>query len=308
MKIFKLKHPLWLFIFILILNSCTHLLHLEKAQNAFNKGAELENAAKLDFSNVETSSQVVNQALSSTSPNSYYKLAYAEINKALGSKGKLKSDDVLGTVYALKALCEWKLNQHTQAVTTSRDALDELERAKIRSPRDEAVMAALPGLVNSDIAYDSMEVLQAFLIAQMDIENPSAESFLSNYKRAQNHYQKFIFDATDAQGKIESALVKIGQAAKRVSLQHEVQRYFALAQMAGLKTWADELSEITNFATKVQNLNPSEKQNINTWLDMAYKNFFDTRDTHLKNLAVVLPGNTNNALYKRWQGLLNISR
>jgi hypothetical protein len=56
-----------------------------------------------------------------------------------------------GTTLTLKALCQWRLGQYSQALQTAKDA--RTTAADQVLPRDRAILAALPGLIKTDQAY-----------------------------------------------------------------------------------------------------------------------------------------------------------
>ena len=253
---------------LIFFSSCTHLLHLDRAQSAFNQGATIENSqrfgmSKLENSNAAQINQAVEKDLTSTSPEFYYTIANAEIDKAIAKKGQLKNDNVLGSAYTLKALCEWKLDQYTDAVNTANLALTELESSNVNLPRDKAVMTALRGLVANDIAFDSLGALKVHLDSTIT-EDTHKDTAVANaiFKEAQRHYQKFIFnnsallDTTNTLTKEELASqylnrMKKSNAAPKANIQlalyilekaqakagagHPSEIYFFMSQLAGVK-------------------------------------------------------------------------
>ena len=70
------------------------------------------------------------------------------------SADKLRSDQLLGNALTLKALCEWRLSQFSQAVATARSA--QSAEAEPLFPRDRALLRALPGLIKTDQAYQKI--------------------------------------------------------------------------------------------------------------------------------------------------------
>jgi len=138
--------------------SCRHVNHLRDAQVSFSQAAELENTTRLSADNAFLSqqlSQAPDQALADlVLVRSGYAAALHSLRQA--DAKRLSKDRLLGVALTLQSLTEWRLGQHEEALATQeraeREAVDQL------MPRDAAMLAALPGLVKTDLAY--AEILQ----------------------------------------------------------------------------------------------------------------------------------------------------
>ena len=200
-----------------VFTSCAHLVHLDRAQNNFNRGAELEN--QLSFNPKPDVS---------ASPSMYYSLAYAELDKALANKNSLSSDHVLATTYTIKALCEWKLAMYDEAKKSADNALDELEKMEktgMRLPRDKALMEALPALME---------------IGRMKEELYAFHSSAPSFEASKAHYLEFIYNPDSTKmARLEAAIEKVANVQATVATNEELSAYFVMSQLAGLKTWSD---------------------------------------------------------------------
>ncbi|MCB9051469.1 MAG: hypothetical protein H6556_18720 [Lewinellaceae bacterium] len=274
-----------------LFSSCGHLIHLDRAQNSFNRGAALEN--QLRFSP---------QTDISASPSTHYTLAYAELDKALNNKKGLSADNVLGTAYTIKALCEWKLGLYGKAEKSASDALDELEKMEkggIRLPRDKALMKALPALMEIGRMKDT---LYAF--------HRSAPSF----EAGKAHCLEFIYDPDpDKMARLEKAIWKIADVQSSVASNEELSAYFIMSQLAGLKTWSDTNDFLFTCITKDPALDPQTNRaarvKANEWVDEQVKAFehFLKEKKPVEQLRLLIPDERGQAMANRWAQLLGVA-
>lgn len=287
----KQLHLFFLLIGLALLSSCGHLIHLDRAQNNFNRGAVLENQLRFNP-----------QVNVSTSPSTHYTLAYAELDKALNNKRGLSSDNVLSTAYTIKALCEWKLGLYGKAEKSASDALDELEKMEkngMRLPRDKALMKALPSLMEIGRMKDA---LYAF--------HHSPPPFDS----ARTHCLEFIYNPDpDKTARLEMAIMKIAEIQATVASNEELSAYFIMSQLAGLKTWSDTNDFLFTCISKDPALdaqaNPTGRNKANEWADgqvAAFEQFIKEKKP-VEQLRQLASDERGQAMANRWAQLLGIT-
>lgn len=129
----------------LAVGGCASVNHLRDAQDAFNSAAAADNDQRLTAAPDDAVT-----ALSSA--RSGYASALLSLDKLeTGDADSLRRDGLWGTALTLRALCQWRLGQYSEAMATAAEA----QRATPEQiyPRDRAVLAALPGLIKTDQAY-----------------------------------------------------------------------------------------------------------------------------------------------------------
>jgi hypothetical protein len=291
---------------LLFLNGCTHLVHLDRAQNAFNRGATMENTLAFGTASASVDLQTANpniftsQGVGTLSPDLHYQLAYSEVGKALKSEGSLKSDGVLGTALMLRTLCEWKLGRYDEARTSAGLAQKALADNKFRQPRDEAVVGAIEGLISSEQAYIALLALRQKL-AQQKTTPADDVARLRFFDEIRKHYDENISNLA-GNGKIDNALTILAKTREQTIARQDLQLYFVLSQLASLKTWLDELNEIYLLIKTFGYANADN--DLNRWFLSENARFAKKRDDVLPQLAILLPGKELHANYKNWKMLL----
>ncbi len=266
-------------LFVILFSSCATLSHIDKAQDEFNKGAEIENAA------------FFNQSISLTSPpppaDYYYKRAYAEVNQALTNEAKLKKLDIYVNASTVKALCEWKLKKYAEARKTAKVATDYMDARNISAddaPRDFAVLHAMSAL----IGIEEMNELQTNFF--------KADSIGSEAGIAQ--YNKLIHKEGNLAGNIEKDLEDLKSVSKQISETHEVQTYLIMSQLAALKVWDDALESVW----KIMDLNDEN----NAWQAKEEKALVKEIKIYGKALGERI--GKDHAIYMHWNRILTFSR
>src|SRR5436190_5999740 len=103
---------------LLLAAGCQTASSLREAQDAFDRAAAAENAMRLD-SNQPLSGGGADTMIGFGVARSGYASALLILNRITSeSADKLRSDQLLGNALTLKALCEWRLSQYSQAVAT----------------------------------------------------------------------------------------------------------------------------------------------------------------------------------------------
>jgi len=133
---------------------CRAVSSLRDAQDSFNRAAAAENALRSDLSRpLDNGGADTLSGLAAV--RSGYASALLVLNRITAeSADQLRSDQLLGTALTLKALCEWRLGQFSNAVATAQAVHDSPSDPLF--PRDRALLRALPGLIKTDHAYQKI--------------------------------------------------------------------------------------------------------------------------------------------------------
>lgn len=85
-----------------------------------------------------------------------FQVAYDSINSFVDTyESRLREDNFLGNVLAIKAMCEYSLDKPNEAMETAKVALPLLgASASEKKSRDEALMVAMPGLVKINQLFE----------------------------------------------------------------------------------------------------------------------------------------------------------
>lgn len=276
--------------------SCAQLNYLDQAQNAFTQGATLE--SNLSFNEPTLLGQPAaagSQAMSLATPDLCYRMAYAQVNKALLKESQLKADGVLVNAHALRALSAWKLGLHTEASASAKAAKIALQDSEVTLPREAAMMTALEGLILADQAFAAVQKLK--LEHQNRNSNPGNTEALNIMAKIRQQYEADIVSSSGT-GKIDKALAILDNAKKEVAGRADIQTYLIMSQLASLKTWLDELDQIYRLL-KIFNL--TNHNDLKRWFDQENVNFGQKRDLYMGQLAPLLPRQKDNVVYKRWE-------
>jgi hypothetical protein len=133
---------------------CQTVSSLRDAQDSFSRAAAAENALRSDLSRpLDGAGADTMTGLGAV--RSGYASALFVLNRITSeSADKLRNDQLLGDALTLKALCEWRLGQFSNAVATAQSAQNGATDQLF--PRDRALLRALPGLIKSDQAYQKI--------------------------------------------------------------------------------------------------------------------------------------------------------
>ncbi len=291
---------------LLILSSCVSLNHLNEAQDAFSKGAELENeqlfpGVSSDGGQNLDISRAVEQEMTNLSPSFYYTQSYAAIRQALEDEKSLQQDDLLGNALALKALCEWKLKKYGQARLTAEAAHSAFRRGNIPSPRDQAVMIALEGFIENDLAFNALGKLQREMDQKVGGSRPSSSEINQLFDEMQNFYRQNIY-SLDGKAHLMEAIKIIEEAREEVSPNHPVQTYLLMSQLVCVKNWSDALSEIDRYLKKLGlgGMNNEARR----WWTEEEERYNGYKTNYLEQLSNRLPGGDQNRVYSEWELIL----
>jgi hypothetical protein len=152
---------------LLALAACQSVNRLREAQDSFDAAAEVDNRTQLGAMMAgkeempERLKTQLQQKLNLPSEDmladankvrSGYAAALLSLKKMSNKdKSTLKADRLWGAALTLKAMTEWRLGLHEEALRTAETA--EKEAKDQVFPRDEAILLALPGLIKIDLAY-----------------------------------------------------------------------------------------------------------------------------------------------------------
>lgn len=277
--------------------SCAQLNYLDQAQNAFNQGASLE--TNLSFGEpalLGQPSAAGSQAMSLATPDLCYRLAYAQVNKALLQDSKLKADGVLVNAHSLRALSAWKLGLYAQATESALAAKIALQDSDVPLPREAAMMTALEGLIQADQAFVAVQKFK--LDNQTRSTSPNASEALTLMANIRKQYEADITNSSGT-GKIDKALSTLDKAKLEVAGRADIQIYFIMSQLAALKTWLDELDQIYSLLKTFGFA--SNNNDLKRWFDQENDRFTQKRNLYMSQLAPLLPQQKENVMYKRWE-------
>jgi len=200
---------------ILFLTGCASVNHLREAQDAFNQAAATENSARFE-------SNPADSAATLSSVRSGYASALLSLTK-LDSKDQLTlhQDGLWGTVLTLKALCQWRLAQYSNALDSAEEARKNPDQLY---PRDRALLSALPGLIKTDQAY--------------------AKSLITNSSLAD--IEALLVGPNGAVANIQSAR-------ELADKDHPVQVYLVQAQLAAYRNFTIALDRLNNHSVVPEN-------------------------------------------------------
>ena len=165
-----------------IIAGCASTNRLREAQDAFNQAAAAENALRFD-------AKASDAVTSLGAVRSGYASALLSLDKLENSKdeSRLRSDGLWGTALTLKALTQWRLGQFDKAIATA--DLAKQNAGNQTYPRDQAVVAALPGLVKTDQAYSKI-LLTNSPLADVEALLIGASGAVANIQRGREQVEK----------------------------------------------------------------------------------------------------------------------
>lgn len=291
-----------------LLTSCNAAKLYQEAQTAFSQGAEREmrdryaNAAValppnfVNFHQLYKGTAAVDTNQSATK---YYETALAAVTKAQKGATQLSKLNALDNAVALEALAHWRLQAYETAKSVADKALPLLDdnTREENDQRDRAMMTALPGLINMDIAYQGLTAAQAqarTLTADMDAAQQQAI-----YQSVKDAYLRHIDANADGASSVVRGLDLIERALLGVKDNPPMSVYLRCSQLAGVDTWGDMLEELFKIARR-SNADAAEIQ----WVSQERIRFEGVRTAYLAKLEGELRDGKQNKLYKYWQTLL----
>lgn len=213
----------------ILVAGCVSINRLREAQDAFNQAAAAENAARLEGNPADA-------AINLISGSSGYASALLSLSK-LDSKDQqsLQNDGLWGTALTLKALCQWRLGQYSQAMDTAQQA--QTVATNQIYPRDYALLAALPGLIKTDQGYAKIFQKAPFTEVEALLVGPSG------------------------------AVQDIEKARHSVGTNHPVQLYLIQAQLAAYRNYTVAVDQL-NGPGGVPATNPARSNAVQQLVEL----------------------------------------
>ena len=197
----------------LLASGCvSHLETLRQAEQGFSRAAEMENRER--YGDVRSAGAV-------ESYTSAYRISATSLEKLIAENSReLAADNLLCTTYTLHALALWRLADRDGAIRQSKAALAGPCAApggadqRAETPRDHALLAALPGLARIDEASG--------LLAKSPGTEPPEERIKT--------FRRIKADVTEA-------IQLIDAAERELPPGHPLRGYFALSRMGAVRVW-----------------------------------------------------------------------
>ncbi len=204
-------------VLVVLAAGCASVNRLREAQDAFNQAAAAENALRFDAVASPEGGASDTAALWSVARNGYAS-ALLSLEKLDGDdQRRLREDGLWGTTLTLKALSQWRLGLFSKALATAEEA--KTQASDQMYPRDRAVLAALPGLIKTDQAYD--QVLHNTPVSEVE---------------------ELLIGGNGAVANIQSARAMADKS-------HPVQIYLIQAQLAAYRNFMVAQDRLNNHAT-----------------------------------------------------------
>ena len=189
---------------------CASVNRLREAQDSFNQAATAENTLRLNSTQPLTSGSDAPATWSSA--RNGYASALLSLGKLQPADERgLRQDGLWGTTLTLKAVCQWRLGQFQQALDSAAEA--QKTAGDQIYPRDRAVLAALPGLIKTDQAYQK-------ILASQSSNNPALLAEIESLLVGPN-----------------GGVANIQAAREQVDKDHPVQVYFLQAELAAYRNF-----------------------------------------------------------------------
>jgi len=202
---------LYITIIAVLAAGCASINQLREAQDSFNQASAAENSARFEANPADT-------AASLASVRAGYASALLSLSKIEPKdQHSLQQDGLWGTALTLKALCQWRLGQYSQALNSTAEA--QITATNQVYPRDRALLAALPGLIKTDQAYSKILNNSPFAEVEALLTGPNG------------------------------AIADIQNARANTDKDHPVQIYLVEAQLAAYRNFTVAMDRLNNHAT-----------------------------------------------------------
>jgi hypothetical protein len=191
----------------------SHIDALREAERGFSRAAEMENRER--YGDARTPGAI-------ESYTAAYRIAAKSLEKLIADQAKpLADDNLLCTTYTLHALALWRLADREAAVRQSKAALAGACAAS-ETPRDKALLVALPGLARIDEASD--------LLAKSAAGTAPPEERIKRFGRIK--------------AEVTEAMQFLADAERELPPDHPLRGYLALSRMGAVRIWQ---SAVTNL-------------------------------------------------------------
>jgi len=191
---------------VALLGGCvSHIDALREAERGFRRAAEMENRER--YGDARTPGAI-------ESYTAAYRISAKSLEKLIADQAKpLADDNLLCTTYTLHALALWRLADREAAIRQSKAALAGACAAP-ETPRDKALLVALPGLARIDEASD--------LLAKSPGTAPPEER-IKRFGRIK--------------AEVTEAMQFLADAERELPPDHPLRRYLALSRMGAIRIW-----------------------------------------------------------------------
>jgi hypothetical protein len=265
MNLERIRRSVLTIALLVVLTGCQHINHLREAQDAFNAAAQTENRARLGpllgdpSKQADLDAQLQRPAedvlAEANTVRSGYTAALLSLRQMSGKeKSALKADRLWGAAVTLQALAEWRLGKYDEALETAalaqQDAKDQL------FPRDAATLAALPGLIKIDLAFEKI-----FSMSPSFTNDSQGSAFTNTTVLAANQVllaemrQRLV--GADG-GTAESSAVEDLRAARALAGSgHPVNIYLIQSQLAAYRNY-----QVAHFKTNGRNPGPEDPAKV----------------------------------------------
>lgn len=213
-----------------------HIQTLREAEEAFSRAAERENRERLN----------PNAPLASLAESAAgYRVAAQMVNDLVATqREELRRDNLLCTAHLVQAMSLWRLGEHDAAVQVAAQGRDCAPPAPTSdaTPRDRAVLYAIPALVRIDQA-NALVVNQTASEAEFDT----------------------------AKSEIDRAVRILEEAQRMASRDHPVRGYLMTSKLAAFRVWQVAITrERLVDPKRREQLAAFNEQARHAWLDYRY--------------------------------------
>jgi hypothetical protein len=216
--------------------SIGHIQTLREAEETFSRAAERDNRERLD----------PNAPLASLGESATgYRVAAQMVSELVATqREELRRDNLLCTAYLIQAMSLWRLGEHDAAVQVAAQGRDCAPPAPATdtTPRDRAVLYAIPALVRID----------------------QANALVVNQTASEAEFDK-------AKSEIDRAVRILKEAQGMASRDHPVRGYLMTSKLAALRVWQVAITREKLVDPKRQEqLAAFNEQARHAWRDYRY--------------------------------------
>jgi hypothetical protein len=196
---------------------CQSINHLREAQDAFNQAAREELTALADPQLTDANALATGPVLQWSKVRNLYGSALVSLAKIKGGEeSELRTEKLWGAKMTLEALCHWKLGSYAKAEAAAKEA--QATAAEQLYPRDRALLAALPGLIQNDYSYD--------LLVNTTPQSPQEKT---------NLFERVRPLLVGSEGAI--TIIEEARSASLVETNHPVHIYLIQCQLAAYRNY-----------------------------------------------------------------------
>lgn len=308
-----LRNTLFFLVLAFVLNSCQAPEAYKKALAYFNQGATLETKQSMGEESDQLPDELVrlNQLYPDSKipdelgqePSAYYQQSLTLLDKALAGESQLAKGNMLDNTLALQAITKWRTGDLDGARAAAEKALPLLNQDEDEQDiRDRALMQALPGLINLDQAFNALGESNDLIAAIGDLDEMTLTEKRNSYDAIKALYTKYVSDDSDGAPSVKRGLSLIDRALGGVEGGEDIQLYLTNARLAGLDTWGDMFLNVFKASRRLSIRSSSPEES--SWIHEEQGKFEQARINGLEELAKLLDGGEDHALYKYWKKLL----